>query len=164
MSVRLFKLGAGNSCSVCVGFAQLDLYSVEILNSGNLDQSKFGRLHRSGFACKQQGVAAWYASGVDHGKEVLGCTRVVATYAAMVEGIAALQPLRRANFRGYRQVKILTDATEVVLGIRKADRRSLEVLWRMRTALLRVPWNLFVCLILNSNESYVSCSKENIKK
>lgn len=134
------------------------------MNSGNLDQSKFGRLHRSGFACKQQGVAAWYASGVDHGKEVLGCTRVVATYAAMVEGIAALQPLRRANFRGYRQVKILTDATEVVLGIRKADRRSLEVLWRMRTALLRVPWNLFVCLILNSNESYVSCSKENIKK
>ncbi|KAG5532055.1 hypothetical protein RHGRI_026614 [Rhododendron griersonianum] len=107
------------------GFAQLDLYSVEILNSGNLDQSKFGRLHQSGFACKQQGVAAWYASGVDHGKEVLGCTRVVATYAAMVEGIAALQPHQWANSRGYRQVKILTDAItdamEVVLGIRKAD-------------------------------------------
>lgn len=30
-------------------------------------------------------------------------------------------PFRRANSRGYRQVKILTDATEVVLGIRKAD-------------------------------------------
>lgn len=52
MSVRLFKIGAGNSCSVfckvCVGFAQLDLYSVVILNSGTLDQSKFGRLHQSG--------------------------------------------------------------------------------------------------------------------
>lgn len=58
-------------------------------------------------ACKQQGVAGWCASGVDHGEEGLGCTRVVATYAALVEGIAALQPLRRANSRGYRQVKFL---------------------------------------------------------
>ncbi|KAF7132524.1 hypothetical protein RHSIM_Rhsim09G0175200 [Rhododendron simsii] len=55
----------------------------------------------------------------------MGTTLVSASSATMVEGIAALETLRWAHSKNCRRVHILTDASEVVSGIKDVPRKTL---------------------------------------